>query len=238
GLAAKVLALTFRRENAGKSRVSAVLQNAQETGVYSAPNIYRALESAYSTAGTVFIPLIKIEHTGDSSEESAISEPAIAPYGGVMLTPDSSHYLNSDEAAGISLLANITNRIDVDFIVDERVHSLEKVRTRTRISPVNTPDSQNQSLIFHVGFRGSSDSSYSDFQEIHELIAPAVAALEQQLHESLEIMARHGGDIIGLENTLRFHDYHTWKVLTNNCENWRETLMNAQFRLSVDISIV
>jgi spore germination protein KC len=238
GTAENVLSQTYTKEISPGNRLLLILKNAKTAGVFPVYSIYETLNNTYSTSCTFFLPMLKVEKTETDglTAESATSDPKIVPFGGAILLNGRFVALSDyEQSAGLSLLANTSVKPGVEFSDDDdNSHTLEKFKARTHITPYYNADG----LAFHVAFSAIVDKSYSHYQDIEELKEPATVAIEELIRRGLETFTDFGGDIIGLEDTLRYHEFAAWRELASSQESWQNAIRNAEFTISVKLTII
>jgi spore germination protein KC len=235
GSAADVLTLSYRHEATPRNRILTILKNARNMGVSPAYTIHESLHFAYSTSGSFFLPILRVEDTGVPDEDTPLSDPIIAPFGGVLIIDGvAAAFLDSEHCAGLSLLANNAQIPGIDFADGDTIHTLEIFKTRTRI----TPRFESGILTVSVDFSAVTDKSHSCEQNLAELLIPATAAASQRLQNAAVFMSESGGDLFAIEDTLKNRDFALWQELTADRESWREIIRSARFEINVNLSII
>jgi Ger(x)C family germination protein len=258
GKAEDVLSLTYKDEDLAQNRVYVIMKNAKNTGIFPVYSIHETLMQAYDSSGSFFVPMLKIEDLGRSGETSegvhnnyadslddvdtlqdeSTADPKIIPHGGALIINGEGSagmvtFLDAETCMGLVLLANTSQTPSIDFVYDGENRTIEKFKAVTRISPV-----MSDGLSFCVKFSAVTDRSYSHKQNIEELKEPAIEAIRERLYNAFSKSVALGGDLFGLEDTLKFHNYSAWKNAAESPENWRELLRNAEFTISAEISII
>ncbi|MCL1881266.1 MAG: Ger(x)C family spore germination C-terminal domain-containing protein [Oscillospiraceae bacterium] len=265
GKAEDLLTQTFEDESVTKNRLLSILEDSREIGLFPVYNIYEIFANSYSTSGSVFLPMLKIKETDVRAElkiqntenagtqkcDSTVPEPKIVPDGGYLLFCQTnktcgdrtSHFLEEKYTSGIALVNNSGNNISFDFWYDEEFHSLELLKSKTKIRHYfdNTNNSEYERLVFQINFSANIDSSYSPEQKLEKLKEPAALVIQNRIQTSLEFIAGLGGDLIGLEDVVKHHDFSLWQRVTESGDNsiiWQDYLRNSEFVVNVELEIV
>jgi len=179
------------------------------------------------------------EDSGDSGDSpgsggQSSGQPNVVPDGGVIIIDGKfAAFMNEEQSQGLSFLVNTSNTSNVVFEHDETVFTLELFKKKTKIFP----EFDGERLTFTVKFSTVADSVYNhildsyDNELFKELAEESVKA---KLHEAVVASVGIGGDLINLEDSVKFYDYKSWLKIE---DNWNEMLKNAKFVYHAQIEI-
>jgi spore germination protein KC len=235
GRAEEVLTLSYRHEATPRNRILTILKNANNTGVFPTYTIHESLHFAYSTSGSFFLPILQVENEGIPDEDTPLSDPIIAPFGGALIIDGvAAAFIDGEHCAGLSLLANNAQIPGIDFTNGDTSHTLEIFKTRTRISPRFSEGV----LTVVINFTAVTDKSYSCEQNLEELLIPAADAAAERLRSTAIFVSESGGDLFAIEDTLKHRDFALWQELTADRESWREIIRSVRFEINVNLTII
>jgi spore germination protein KC len=237
GEAREILSLTYENVNSPQNRLMIILKNAKNTGVFPVYTAHDTLHFAYSASAAFFLPMLAIEDEG-SDTDSATSDPRIVPDGGVLIVNGATVAdLSPELCVGLALISSTSQVPSIDVTHNEHVNTVEMFRTSSRI----VSSFSDGVLNVRIEFSAVTDRSYSGYQNLHEfreLRPSAIAAVEQRLLEVAAFAAQFGGDVLGIEDSLKHRNYNRWQDLTSSQELWFDTIANANFTVSVKLDMI